>query len=29
MDFELTPEHEMVRRSVREFAQRDLAPLVK
>jgi len=29
MDFALTPEHEMVRRTVREFAQGELAPLIK
>ena len=29
MDFALSPEHEMVRRTVREFAQGELAPLIK
>jgi glutaryl-CoA dehydrogenase (non-decarboxylating) len=29
MDFSLTPEHEMTRRMVREFAVREVAPVIK
>ncbi len=29
MDFELTPEQRMAQRMVREFAQKEIAPLIK
>ena len=29
MDFGLTPEHEMVRKMVREFAEREVAPIIQ
>jgi alkylation response protein AidB-like acyl-CoA dehydrogenase len=29
MDFSLTPEHEMTRRMVRDFAEREVAPIIK
>ena len=29
MDFSLTPEHEMTRRMVREFAEQEVAPVIK
>jgi len=29
MDFSLTPEHEMTRQMVREFAEREVAPTIK